>query len=108
MNNDWPLEVGKKRPAGREARISLLRAAGFEISSRTVRRAAKAGVGQTDVLDAYAACWTAARIARNQAERLGDALHRRPVPVGGIVSSRLRASLVGVRSTRIDTSPPLT
>ena len=71
MNGDGPLEVSKKKPEGQEVRIDLLHAAGFEVSGRSVRRSAKGGAGRVDVLDAYACCWTAARIARGGAERLG-------------------------------------
>lgn len=71
MNQNLPLELSKKRVAGQEARVDLLRAAGFEITGVTVKRLAKGGVDRTDVLDAHAACWTAARIARGQAERVG-------------------------------------
>jgi predicted RNase H-like nuclease len=66
-----PLEVSKKQRDGQDARVELLRRAGFEISSSSVKGLARAGVGRIDVLDAHAACWSAARIARGQAERLG-------------------------------------
>jgi predicted RNase H-like nuclease len=71
MNGGRPLEVSKKKPGGQEVRIDLLREVGFEVSSRSVRRSAKGGAGRVDVLDAHACCWTAARIARGLAERLG-------------------------------------
>ena len=72
MNNDSPLLEGKKTPEGRALRIELLRTAGFEISDESVSKLAKHGVGRDDVLDAYAACWTAGRIARGQATCLGE------------------------------------
>jgi predicted RNase H-like nuclease len=70
MNGDRPLEASKRTPAGQLARVELLRGAGFDISAKSVKRLAVAGVGRVDVLDAYAVCWTAARIARGEAERL--------------------------------------
>ena len=74
MNEDRPLKISKKEPAGQELRVKLLRGAGFDISAKTVKRLAKAGVGRVDVLDAFAACWTAGRIARGQADHLGGGL----------------------------------
>lgn len=70
MNSGRPLEISKQKPEGQEMRIALLAAAGFEISKKTVKRWAQAGVGRTDIIDAYAVCWTAGRIARGEAERL--------------------------------------
>jgi len=55
MNEDRPLKISKKEPAGQELRVRLLRGAGFDISAKTVKRLAKAGVGRVDVLDAFAA-----------------------------------------------------
>lgn len=73
MNDGRPLDSSKKTPAGQMARVKLLGAAGFDISTKSVKRLAQAGVGRVDVLDAYAACWAAARVARGEAERLsGD------------------------------------
>jgi predicted RNase H-like nuclease len=74
MNEDRPLKISKKEPAGQELRLELLRGAGFDISAKSVKRLAKAGVGRVDVLDAFATCWTAGRIARGQAEHLGGGL----------------------------------
>ncbi len=71
MSGGRPLEVSKRQREGQDARIELLRDAGFEISSPSVKKMARAGVGRIDVLDAHAVCWTAARVARDQAERLG-------------------------------------
>jgi predicted RNase H-like nuclease len=76
MNEGRPLELSKKKVAGQEVRVDLLRAAGFDVTGAMVRRLAQGGVDRTDVLDAYAACWTAARIARGQAERLGTDVDR--------------------------------
>jgi predicted RNase H-like nuclease len=70
MNGGRPLEVSKQKPGGQEVRLRLLAAAGFDMAVRSVRRAARGGVGRVDVLDAYACCWTAGRIARGEAERL--------------------------------------
>lgn len=74
MNNDSPLLEGKKKPGGRTRRIELLRNVGFELSAESVSKLAKKGVRRDDVLDAYAACWTAGRIAQRTAERLGEDL----------------------------------
>jgi predicted RNase H-like nuclease len=71
MNGGRPLEVSKQHREGQDLRTELLQGAGFEISSTSVKRMAKAGVGRIDVLDAHAVCWTAARIARGEGERLG-------------------------------------
>jgi len=76
MNGGLALELSKKKPAGQEMRIALLERAGFDITGRTVRRLARGGVNRTDVLDAYACCWTAARMARNAAERLSSGSDR--------------------------------
>ncbi len=70
MNGDRPLEVSKQKPGGQALRIEVLLAAGFDISAKSVKRLARAGVGRSDVLDAYAVCWTAGRIASGVAERL--------------------------------------
>jgi predicted RNase H-like nuclease len=72
MNGGLPLELSKQKREGQDARLELLRASGFEISATSVKRMAKAGVGRIDALDAHAVCWTAARIARGEAERLGE------------------------------------
>jgi predicted RNase H-like nuclease len=74
LNDDRPLQISKKEPRGQELRVELLRTAGFNLTSKSVKRLAKAGVGRVDVLDAYAVCWTAGRIARGQAEHLGGGL----------------------------------
>jgi predicted RNase H-like nuclease len=74
LNGDRPLQISKQEPAGQDLRINLLRAAGVDVTSKSVKRLAKAGVGRVDVLDAYVVCWTAARIARGQAEHLGGGL----------------------------------
>jgi predicted RNase H-like nuclease len=73
MNGGRPLELSKKTPEGQVVRVELLSAAGFDISSKSVKKLAVAGVGRVDVIDAYATCWTAARMARGEAEQLiGD------------------------------------
>lgn len=73
MNGGRPLELSKKTPEGQVVRVGLLSAAGFDISSKSVKKLAVAGVGRVDVIDAYATCWTAARMARGEAEQLiGD------------------------------------
>ena len=74
LNDGHALPEYKKTPEGHATRIRLLQAAGFDISEAGIEKLAKQGVGKDDVLDAYAACWTAARIARGEAECLGDAL----------------------------------
>jgi predicted RNase H-like nuclease len=70
MNGGQPLELSKKTPAGQAFRVDLLHAAGFDITSKSVKKLAVAGVGRVDVIDAYATCWTAARMALGQAEQL--------------------------------------
>ena len=70
MNGGRPLDLSKKTPEGQALRVDLLGAAGFDISSKSVKKLSVAGVGRVDVIDAYATCWTAARIARGEAEQL--------------------------------------
>ncbi len=72
MNGGRPMEISKQKREGQDARIEMLRAAGFDVTAAKVKRMARAGVGRIDVLDAHAVCWTAARIARGEADRLGD------------------------------------
>lgn len=59
----------KKSLPGRRRRLALLRAAGFTSVARSIgHRPPKVAVD--DVLDAYAACWSARRIAEGRGRRL--------------------------------------
>lgn len=70
MNEEVPLAHSKHDPAGRDERFQLLRAHGFDSVEQTMDAHAGANVGADDILDAYAACWTARRIAAGSARRL--------------------------------------
>lgn len=72
MNGGQALKIRKKTEQGRKARIARLQSAGFDIHEASIGKLAKGGVSKDDVLDAYAACWTARRIARGEAERLPE------------------------------------
>ncbi len=62
--------ANKKKPEGRARRLALLRAAGFEGVEAAVAEHRGRGVGADDVVDAFACCWSAARIAAGVAERV--------------------------------------
>ncbi len=69
MNGDAPVEASKHARAGRTARMDLLAAYGFPDVEDTLAGLSDGTLGADDVLDAYAACWTARRILRGRAER---------------------------------------
>ena len=62
-----PLRSRKHDPEGMKERLGVLRASGIEVPKAALR-----GGGVDDVLDAAAAAWTAARVARGVAECLPD------------------------------------
>lgn len=68
MNEGVPL-ASKKRSAGRDARLELLKRIWNGDVSEVVAGAVGDGVGADDVLDAMAAAWTAERVIRGVAER---------------------------------------
>jgi predicted RNase H-like nuclease len=73
MNAGLPIEESKHSRAGKEMRRELL-----EKRFRKVGNALKVRLGSgavaTDVLDAYAAAWSAWRMARGKARRIPDEL----------------------------------
>lgn len=84
MNDGVPLEAGKRTQMGRDARVQLLRAAGMPGVEEAIRTHAGGPVGADDVLDAYAACWTAARIRDGAAERCPPRKESAPRSAGGL------------------------
>lgn len=70
MNGARPLAHSKHKAAGRHERITLLRAQGFDSVRAAIDEYAGADVGADDMLDAYAVCWSAQRMAQGTAVRL--------------------------------------
>jgi predicted RNase H-like nuclease len=66
-----PLVHSKRTAAGAAERLALLETQFPDAADRLAAR--PRGPALDDVLDAYAAAWTARRIARGDADRLGDA-----------------------------------
>ena len=60
----------KKKAAGRLERASLLRAEFGEAFERALPERRRLGCAEDDLLDAFAALWTARRVARGVAEIL--------------------------------------
>jgi predicted RNase H-like nuclease len=69
LNGDAPVADSKHTEAGRNARIELLADHGFSDVEVTAAHLSGGELGADDVLDAYAACWTARRIHQGTAER---------------------------------------
>lgn len=70
-NGERPMEHGKKSAAGRRERRALVeRHFGADVYRDVRRRHPVQQVGHDDLLDAFAALWTAERIARGEAETL--------------------------------------
>jgi predicted RNase H-like nuclease len=77
-----PMAASKKTAEGRAERLAALAAAGLgRLAAGRVR-----GAAGDDVLDACALLWTAGRVARGEAVRLGD---------GGVDQRGLRMEIVG-------------
>jgi predicted RNase H-like nuclease len=71
LNRGVPVLSRKKDLPGRDERLRLLREqGGFAEVRELLSRSRPSGVGDDDLLDAYAACWTAGRVAREEAVRL--------------------------------------
>jgi predicted RNase H-like nuclease len=66
MNGGVPLDVSKRTPAGIARRVALLEAFFPDVRGALVCFASS-GVGKDDLLDAYAAAWSAWRMARGKA-----------------------------------------
>jgi len=69
MNDDAPVDASKHTAAGRRTRVDLLAAHGVPDVEAAVEGLSGGPLGADDVLDAYAACWTARRIRDGTAER---------------------------------------
>lgn len=83
MNGETPVPHPKKVkgrawPQGLDFRRELLRRHGFAPDTLTAATARALGVGEDDLIDAHAACWTAARIAREEARSFPAAPERDP------------------------------
>ena len=78
MNSDAAVAESKHAEAGRTARIELLEDHGFSEIESVLSALARGPIGADDVLDAYAACWTARRIYEGTAERCPP--HDEPAP----------------------------
>ncbi len=73
LNRGVAVALPKKRVAGRVARTELLQSAwGIDVTALW-RSHRSPGVRPDDILDAMAACWTADRVLRGDAERLPQA-----------------------------------
>ncbi|MHB9090339.1 MAG: DUF429 domain-containing protein, partial [Chloroflexota bacterium] len=71
LNLGKPMQNKKKMPAGQKERLNALKGYFGDLAKVLVAEA-KNGVGRDDVLDAYAAAWTACRIANGLAEQLPE------------------------------------
>lgn len=78
MNGGAAVDASKHSRIGRAARVELFRANGMPSVEKAVRRTPVGPLGADDVLDAYAACWTARRIGRGEAERCPPRDERAP------------------------------
>jgi predicted RNase H-like nuclease len=72
MNGDCPLAASKRKPEGRDQRIALLDSWCGDAVRRALAQRRVLGCAVDDVLDAFAALWTAERIARGQAVSIPD------------------------------------
>lgn len=70
MNGEAPLDHSKHDAAGERERIGLLRQHGFDGVAAALDAHAGPQVKRDDILDAYAACWTAGRLRRGAARRV--------------------------------------
>jgi len=70
MNGDVPLHSKKKRAAGREERAGLLATHFGDWPMRLVSTRPRNTVAADDVLDAFAALWSAERVASGHARSL--------------------------------------
>ena len=70
LNDSRPLANSKKRSAGRTERLELLAKAFGNEPERLLAERPRKTVAADDVIDAFAALWTARRIANGTAESL--------------------------------------
>jgi predicted RNase H-like nuclease len=66
MSGERAMPHGKKSQAGRAERLALLRAEFGDVVDEALR-SRPIGCAEDDLLDAFAAVWSAARIARGEA-----------------------------------------
>lgn len=72
-NGSYPMEHAKRTEPGREERLALIGAEfGRDAFARIRARYPRALVGDDDIVDAFAALWSAERIARGAASTLPD------------------------------------
>ncbi|MEM6646199.1 MAG: DUF429 domain-containing protein [Bacteroidota bacterium] len=71
LNDDAPMPASKHKPEGRAQRQALLLNAGFDAVEEALANRPK-GVKPDDVLDAFAVCWSAGRVAAGTAITLPD------------------------------------
>jgi len=71
LNDDAPMPASKHKPEGRAQRQALLLNAGFDVVEEALANRPK-GVKPDDVLDAFAVCWSAGRVASGIAITLPD------------------------------------
>ena len=74
--NGSPMMASKHKRAGRDARRTLVVASFGEVLFTNAMTVARGAAKEDDVLDAFAALWTAERIARGEAQSLPDPRHR--------------------------------
>ena len=74
LNRERPLQANKRKPEGRVERLALLRRWCGDAVERALADRRRLACAPDDVLDAFAALWTAERIAR------GEALSLPPAP----------------------------
>ena len=67
LNRDRPLAASKRKPEGRAERLALLRGWCGDAIDRALAERRALACAADDVLDAFAALWTAERIARGAA-----------------------------------------
>ena len=70
MNDGESLSVGKRTKEGQDARYGLLWDHGYRVPDELLTRWPKSIVAADDILDAHAACWTAERILKGEAEQI--------------------------------------
>jgi predicted RNase H-like nuclease len=67
LNRDRPLQASKRKPEGRAERLALLRSWCGDAIDRALAERRALACAADDVLDAFAALWSAERIARGAA-----------------------------------------
>jgi predicted RNase H-like nuclease len=78
MASERPMRFSKKRPAGRDERVSVLRTSFDHVLDEALRDRSRLECELDDLLDAFAALWTARRIREGTTVRLPAVLPRDP------------------------------